>query len=249
MVSSQIIKAYTQDAEFYDSERFESKVGRYYYELERSRILKWLKGPKVLELGCGTGRYTISFTKLGFDCTGIDITPAMLEVAKKKAKKEGLHLKLVEMDVHELAFKDNTFDSVFCDRAFKFFQPIKVLKEVYRVLKPNGRIIIDTEAKQLVANKLPFIGAINLTITSKSHTINIGSGPPEKHYSKEEIKAMLEMVKFRILKIESIVALPMLVARLTPTPLLRYLSKIEDCLEKIRGAKIVAVGQKFLSGA
>jgi len=244
MTSSQIIKAYTQDAEFYDSERFESKVGRYYYELEKSRILKWLKGPKVLELGCGTGRYAIPFAKLGFDYTGIDITPAMLEVARKKAKKEHLNLKLLEMDAHNLKFERNTFDSVFCDRTFKFFQPIKVLKEVYRVLKPDGIIIIDTEAKQLVANKIPFIGAINLITTSKSHTVNIGLGPPERHYSKEEMRGIFKVAGFRILEIENIVALPMLVTWLTPMPLLRYFSKIENYLEKIRGAKIVAVGRK-----
>lgn len=243
MTSSQIIKAYTQDAEFYDSERFESKVGRFYYELEKSRILKWLKGSKVLELGCGTGRYAIPFTRLGFDYIGIDITPAMLEVARKKAKKEHLNLKLLKMDAHNLKFEKNTFDSVFCDRTFKFLQPIKVLREVYRVLKPNGIIIIDTEAKLLIANKLPFIDTINFIITSKSHTGHLGS-TPEKRYSKEEIKAMFKLAKFRILEIESIVALPMLVTWLTPTPLLRYLSKIEDCLEKIRGAKILVVGQK-----
>lgn len=97
----------------------------------------------------------------GFDYKGIDITPWMMGIARGKAKKVGVFLDLRVMDAHELDFEDATIDSVFCDMTFKFFHnPIKVLKEVHRVLKLWG-IVIDTEAKMLFG-KLPIAKIFNV---------------------------------------------------------------------------------------
>jgi ubiquinone/menaquinone biosynthesis C-methylase UbiE len=146
--SKKVIDVYTKEAKIYDKARFTSKAGRYRLQVEEMKLKRYLKPPKVLELGCGTAIYGIFLAELGFDYTGIDITPAMLRFAEEKAKSQNLNIKLLKMDAHELNFKDCTFDSVFCDRVFKFFQdPIKVLRESFRVLKPKGRLVVNAELK------------------------------------------------------------------------------------------------------
>lgn len=248
-MTDEIRRAYTEEAKIYDGARFESKVGKFYYEIEKSRILEWLKGPKVLELGCGTGRYIVPFSKLGFDCTGIDITPAMLKVAEGKAKKIGVAPKLMLMDAHDLGFKDGTFDSVFCDRTFKMFRdPIRALSEAYRVLKPHGRIIIDTEAERELAGKIFDVRLVRRLVwllTATRGTPILGGREPlsERFYTGDELKAIIRHVGFEVLECSRILWLPTPLAWLLPNFILEKMKK-RILIERIRGPKLLAVGEK-----
>ncbi len=248
LTKTEIIESYNKEAKIYDRRRFESKVGQYYYEVEKLRILEWLKGPKILELGCGTGRYTIPFAKLGFDYTGVDIAPAMLGVAREKARRAGVEPRLIIMDAHELAFEDETFDSVFCDRTFKFFQhPMRVLREVYRVLKPGGRIIIDTETEKL-SQRLPSIYIY--PIYALIHIVIAGwfecYRPDEEviMYSKEKLEQMFRRVGFRILESTRMISFPTFLVAILPQRILKDLVNEKSIIGRIRGPKALVVGEK-----
>lgn len=116
----------------------------YWREEEKSLSNKYFKG-KLLVLGCGAGRTLIPLYEKGLDITAIDIIPKMVELAKKKCK--GKKIAIRQMDATDLKFKDNSFNSIFFPfHGLSYIYPDikKCLKEVKRVLKPNGVAIFNT---------------------------------------------------------------------------------------------------------
>ena len=103
-------------------------------------------GGRILEAGVGTG---ISLPLYRKDCslTGIDLSPSMLEKARKRSRRMGLfHVEGLEvMDVEDLRFPDESFDVVIAQYVVTAVpDPERALDEFCRVLKPGGEIIIAT---------------------------------------------------------------------------------------------------------
>ena len=110
---------------------------------EQPKFLKLIgnvRGKKVLDIGCGTGRYSIELTKKGATVTGVDISEKMLEIARKKSKKLKINFK--RANATNLPFKDNEFDLVISALAIEHVKDYKkAISEMIRVCKPNGHII------------------------------------------------------------------------------------------------------------
>lgn len=107
----------------------------------RKRIIGAAKG-KILEVGAGTGKNLPYYSKKA-KVTGIDISKGMLEKAVKKSKKLRLDCRLLLMDAEHIKFGNNSFDTVLCTFILcSVPDPAKALKEMRRVCKPNGRIIM-----------------------------------------------------------------------------------------------------------
>ena len=103
------------------------------------------KGLKVLDLGCGDGTTALPEARLGADVLGVDIATNLVEAGNKRAKEQGLtNCKFQEGDasnLHEL--KDNAFDVVVSIFGAMFApKPFDVAKEMVRVTRPGGRIIM-----------------------------------------------------------------------------------------------------------
>src|SRR5215207_2347009 len=98
----------------------------------------------VLEIAPGPGYFCIELAKLGsFQIIGLDISKSFVDIARKNAKAAGVAIDVQEGNASAMPFKDNTFDFIFCQAAFKnFSEPIKALAEMYRVLKPNSKALI-----------------------------------------------------------------------------------------------------------
>ncbi len=110
----------------------------------------------VLDIGCGTGQTASYLTKkFGCSVTAIDINSMMVEKAKKRFVNEGLNIKTVLGDVQKMKFADETFDFVLSESVISFTNIPETLKELVRVLKREGSmIIIEMTAEQPLSNEV-----------------------------------------------------------------------------------------------
>ncbi len=105
-------------------------------------LARVLPGEKILDLGCGTGNYSLEMARRGSLVTGADISDGMLSEAKRKAEALGLSIDWVQADCTDLPFASGTFDAVVTVTALEFVNdPRGALLEGMRVLKPGGRIV------------------------------------------------------------------------------------------------------------
>ncbi len=97
---------------------------------------------KILEIGVGSGK-NLEYFPAGCEVVGIDLSTAMLELAAMRAKTLGIEARFIMMDAEHLDFPDGTFDTVVSSLSLCIFpDPVHVLKELARVCRPEGRIIM-----------------------------------------------------------------------------------------------------------
>ena len=128
--------------------------------VERSRYSKWReilwgKGEDthILEVGVGTGK-NFPYYPADVEITAIDFSEKMLKRAQDKASQQKLKVQLRQMDVQNLEFEENTFDTVVATFVFcSVPDPVQGLKEVERVCKPGGKVVLLEHV--LSANRIP----------------------------------------------------------------------------------------------
>ena len=115
-------------------------AGRWMKEI--SKYLPEKKMLKILDVGCGSGFFTIMLAKEGHDVTGIDLTPDMIANAKKLAEEEQAGCSFQVMDAENPAFDDGEFDVVI-SRNLTWTLPdaVRAYSEWMRVLKPGGILL------------------------------------------------------------------------------------------------------------
>lgn len=125
-------------------------------------VLELSPESRILDLCCGQGRHTIELSRRGYsNAEGLDRSPYLVQKAKATAKKDGLHIRFRQGDARKLQYMPDTFDAVIIPgNSFGYFEnaadDLRVLKEVFRVLKPWGKILIDiTDGDFIRNNYLP----------------------------------------------------------------------------------------------
>lgn len=134
-------------AQEYDDKRF-SGGGRLIDNREKRAVLSALDPideKRILEVACGTGRFTVMLADRGADIVGLDISPAMLAQGRQKAQAVGVEDRVEFMvgDAARLPFPDDHFDAVVAMRFFHLADtPVTFLREIRRVSKEQ--IFFDT---------------------------------------------------------------------------------------------------------
>ena len=123
----------------------------------------------VLDVACGPGLVLCAFAKIAKHTTGIDITPAMLERAKKQQRRAGLQNMRWDLgNAETLPYADHSFSIVVSRYSFHHFEnPLKVLREMYRVCDKGGKIIVADVT--LPEQNLPAFNAME-KLRDSSHT-------------------------------------------------------------------------------
>ena len=100
----------------------------------------------VLDVACGTGDFTIEIARnvaAGSIVTGVDISEGMMNVGKEKIREAGVTAELYVADCEALPYQDNTFDRISVGFGVRNFEHLDIgLKEMFRVLKPDGKLVI-----------------------------------------------------------------------------------------------------------
>ncbi|ERG90371.1 MAG: methylase involved in ubiquinone/menaquinone biosynthesis [Haloquadratum walsbyi J07HQW1] len=134
-------------AQAYESKRF-SRGGQLIDRREKRAVLDSLDpvaDANILEIACGTGRFTAMLAEKGANIVGIDISDAMLAQGRRKARDNGVddNLELLRGDAARLPFPDDHFDAVFAMRFFHLAEtPGIFLTEMARV--SNDIVFFDT---------------------------------------------------------------------------------------------------------
>jgi demethylmenaquinone methyltransferase/2-methoxy-6-polyprenyl-1,4-benzoquinol methylase len=120
-------------------------------------ILKKKQPKSILDIATGTGDLAINMVETGAErIVGLDISPGMLEVGKKKVNTKKLHetIEMVVGDSENLLYEDHTFDAITVAFGVRNFETLeKGLAEIYRVLKPSGTFVV---LETSVPTKTPF---------------------------------------------------------------------------------------------
>jgi ubiquinone/menaquinone biosynthesis C-methylase UbiE len=110
--------------------------------------LQLRRGEQVLDVGCGPGRLAMVFAERvapGGSVDGIDASPQMINRATTQARKRGVSANFQLAYAQRLPFADATFDALSCTLALHHVaedDQLTAVKEMYRVLKPGGRLVI-----------------------------------------------------------------------------------------------------------
>lgn len=161
---------------------------------------------RILDLGCGRGFYLKAINQLNpeLKLTGLDINPEYLNAAKETI--DSPRIKFIKGDATNLPFENNSFDQIIASEILEHIkEDERVIEEVYRVLKPGGKVIITVPNKNY-----PFLwDPVNWTLEKlfKTHVpSNIWwlAGIWADHqrlYTEENLKKKLEQSKFKINKL------------------------------------------------
>ena len=179
-------KTYQKIAPEFAQRHFNSK-----FWLPEYRIFKKLiKGKKVLDVGCGPGRDAKFFVKNKFDYLGVDYSPAMIRVAKRRVPKG----KFKVMDMTRLRFPEKSFDGFWAAASLLHIPKSKtsvVLKSFWKILKPGGIGFVSLKARENFHTGLTKLGGFK------------GLKRYFTYYNNNELKKLLRRTGFRILKFYS----------------------------------------------
>jgi len=186
-------EAYSSLAPQYDDRRYNNPAGRLLVE-QTNRMLSCVlgdeRGRRVLDVGAGTGRTALYLAGRGAEVVAYDLTPAMLEIARARARERGLEENLAFMvgTARRLPFGDGAFDAVICIRLLHLIprqEHPQHLAEMWRVVRKGGTLIYE------VPNRC--FGLVMRLAESLHRRFRLGRAPVESFWPWEALRAAREL--------------------------------------------------------
>lgn len=148
------------------------------------KFSQYLKG-KILEIGCGIGSFSMYLSKYG-SLTAIDLNEEYVSNAKNRVDGQ-VEVGLGDIEKGEYFFKDRVFNTIVCINVLEHTKDdIKVIKNIHKLLAPEGFLVILVPAHRFLYNSID---------DSIGHF---------KRYEKEELKKLLEKNNFEIVKLKKL---------------------------------------------
>jgi len=172
---------------------WESPAGRLRWARRVKMLSSHLKpGMSVLELGCGTGSFTRELARSGADIVAIDVSPELLEIAKLNCSVPNVRFQI--QNAYSLSYSEAVFDSVVGSSVLHHLEIEEALRDVYRVLKPEGTICF-TEPNMLnpqiaIQKNIPWIKQ------------KLGDSPDETAFFRWPLRRFLERAGYRDIRVD-----------------------------------------------
>lgn len=197
----------------HDLDKFYNHPNRIFRYIENKRIRVLLdkaeikSGHDVLEVGCGAG-HILERIKSG-NLTGTDISSVQIERAKKRLGKRAI---LIKAKGEELPFPDKSFDRIICTEVFEHvLEPVKILTEIYRVLKNDGIFSLSVPNEKLIilTKKILLNLGLKKVLEPKESNWDLASknNLDEWHLHKYSLNLIKKQVK-DLFKTESVSRIP-----------------------------------------
>ncbi|MFL5906772.1 MAG: class I SAM-dependent methyltransferase, partial [Solirubrobacterales bacterium] len=144
------------------------------FSYSRARLDRWLEwglpesgdGARLLDLGCGTGHQMAELRGRGFEVTGVDGSPEMLEHARANNPDAELH----GADVEDLPLEDRSFDYILCIEVLRYLRnPERCVAEMARVLRPGG-VALATATPRFNLNGYALVNRVALALPQRKLT-------------------------------------------------------------------------------
>ena len=108
----------------------------------RQDVMGYLEPGKILEIGFGTGALLVKLKKQGCEVYGLDTSPQMLTVTRRRAEREGVFLRVVQARAQEIPFLNQGIDNIIATFPSGYIFDENSLKEIKRVLTNDGQVLI-----------------------------------------------------------------------------------------------------------
>jgi ubiquinone/menaquinone biosynthesis C-methylase UbiE len=184
---------------WYDKNTREKRIGEMQeYARESKRHL--VDNANVLEVAPGPGYFSIELAKMGnYKITGMDISADFVNICKINAQRENVNINFVQGNVSAMPFDDGVYDFIFCSAAFKNFkEPVIALREMCRVLKTGGIVLIVDMNHDVSKEKLAEEAAkISKTGFERWFMKNSFKRLSKGAYSKNELENFIKETSFK----------------------------------------------------
>jgi ubiquinone/menaquinone biosynthesis C-methylase UbiE len=178
--------------EYYNTLREANESIEFSYQLHE---YKDFAGKKVLDVGCGNGYVLSKYAQERAEVYGVDITPTAVDLCHRRFELLGLKGDFREANAEELPFEDEAFDCI-CSMGVLHHtpNPEKAVGQIFRVLKPRGRLIVMVYHRDSVLYRFTFPLVSLLTGKTVQQLVNEVDGvgnPKGDVYSKSELRYLL----------------------------------------------------------